>query len=272
MEFWGELVCPVCKQSGLRLSTSALPGADLLPEHGYAVCDNCKRLYPIAEHILDMAAHEPRPALTLAGWSNHFPPTPQLYERIWRRRALTIMTGEAFSVEREWNRMNEWTQLQAGECAVDLGTSTGLYARGVVPKEATVFAVDMAWEMLREARRYIAREKRSGIVLMRAAAEKLPFRNESIDAVMVGGSLNEMKAIPAALTEANRVTRRGGRMFVMSLSRATKNPGKVLQGLAGLSGIKFPGADEFNAMAQGAGWNVAKQEQKGIVLFSLLSK
>lgn len=272
MEFWDGLMCPVCKQPGLRLSTDALSGDEMLPEHGYAVCDNCKRLYPIAEHILDMAAHEPRPALTLAGWSNHFPPTPQLYERIWRRRALTLMTGEAFSVERELNRMNEWAQLQAGEYAVDLGTSTGLYARGVKPAGVTVVAVDLAWEMLREARGYIAREKRSGIVLMRAAAESLPLRDESMDAVLVGGSLNEMQGIPAALREAHRVTRRGGRMFVMSLSRATKNPGKVLQGLAGLSGIKFPGGDEFSAMAQGAGWNVAKQEQKGIVLFSLLVK
>lgn len=216
--------------------------------------------------------HEKKLPLTLAGWSNHFFPTPQLYERIWRRRSLTILTGENFSVEREWKLLNEWTNVQAGERVIDLGTSTGLYARGLSESGATIFAIDLAWEMLREAKKQIAREKRKGIVLMRAPAEKLPFQEASADAVVVGGSLNEMQTFANPLREAYRVTRRDGRMFVMSLSKATTLRGAVLQTLAGASGIKFPAVNEFNALAQHAGWNVADQELKGSVLFSVFKK
>ena len=276
-----KLQCPRCKHQTLRLSTSAATTIASLPQHGYLVCDACNALYPIAQHILDMAEGQ-KETLTLAGWSNHFFPTPQLYERIWRRRALSMLTGEHFSVEREYALLNEWTNVQAGESVMDLGTSTGLYARGLANKFATtrtpslptqtVFAVDLAWGMLTEAQKYIAREKRQGIVLMRAAAENLPFRNESMDAVVVGGSFNEMNSIENALQETQRVVQRGGRMFVMSLSQATKTRGKFVQNVLKSSGIKFPMVNEFNALAKRAGWNVDKQELKGIVLFSLLKK
>ena len=145
----------------------------------------------------------------------------------------------------------------------------GLYARGMADRGATILAVDLAWGMLREARGYIEREQRSGIVLMRAAAENLPFHDESIDAVVVGGSFNEMKSIRVALAEANRVVRRGGRMFVMSLSKATSWRGRFLQMLASMSGIKFPRVNEFNALTSQTGWHIANQELRGIVLFRL---
>ncbi len=266
-----KLQCPRCRAKTLRLSASAVMDAEWLPPHGYLVCDACNALYPIAQHILDMAIGQ-KQTLTLAGWSNHFFPTPQLYEPIWRRRALSILTGENFSVEREYALMNEWTNVQAGESVMDLGTSTGLYARGITPQGVTTVAIDLAWDMLTEAQKYIAREKRQGIVLMRAAAEILPFRDESMDAVVVGGSFNEMNSMEKALQETQRVVRRDGRMFVMSLSQATKMPGQITQTLLTPSGIKFPNVNEFNAMVKRTGWNVAEQELKGIVLFSLLKK
>ena len=187
-------------------------------------------------------------------------------------RALSMLSGEPFPVAREYSLLNDWTEVQAGECVADLGTGTGLYARGMADRGATILAVDLAWGMLREARGYIEREQRSGIVFMRAAAENLPFHDESIDAVVVGGSFNEMKSIRVALAEANRVVRRGGRMFVMSLSKATSWRGRFLQMLASMSGIKFPRVNEFNALTSQTGWHIANQELRGIVLFRLLTK
>lgn len=267
-----KLECVNCGSAGLRLSSTLPDEGEDLPPHGYIVCDNCNTLYPIAEGIADMMPRQTRPALTMAGWSNHFAPAPQVYERIWRRRALTLLTNERFSVEREWGWLNEWTNVQAGEFVIDLGTSTGLYARGLSGKGATIIGVDAAWGMLSEAKKYVEREKRKGIVLMRATAEHLPFRDWSMDAVVVGGSLNEMKSIGAALGEAKRVTRRGGRMFVMSLSKARENPGRLVQDFLGASGIQFPAVNVFNAMAQKAGWEIQRQELRGVVLFSLMGR
>lgn len=263
--------CPRCKHPVLRWSAGAGLATETLPEHGYLVCDACGTLYPVAQNILDMMVGT-RPALTLAGWSNDVPPTPQLYERLWRQRALTFLTGENFPVEREYKLMNDWTGLRAGEAALDLGTSTGLYARGLSAPNVTIFAVDAAWSMLTQAKKQIGHEKASGIVLVRAVAENLPLNNESMDAVVVGGSLNEMKSIVVALQESHRIVKGGGRMFVMSLSRASQLPGTAVQKMIGLSGIQFPAVDEFNRTAQQAGWAIAKQELKGIVLFSLLKK
>lgn len=270
---WLErLRCPQTKIGGLEISALSEHRVNGLPGDGYLVCKAGSTVYDIRDGIVDFAPHIPRAALTFAGWSNHFFPTPQLYERIWRKRALTLLTGENFPVTREMQWLREWTQAQAGEAVIDLGTSTGLYARGLSETGATIMAVDLAMGMLREARKYIQSEKRDGIVLLRTAAENLPFHDASVDAVVVGGSLNEMKSMRAALQESYRVVRKGGRMVTMSLSRAYSARGRSLQKLLGMSGIQFPTVAEFNNDVEQSGWKIAKQELKGIVLFSQLVK
>jgi SAM-dependent methyltransferase/uncharacterized protein YbaR (Trm112 family) len=267
---WVELLrCPQTKLGGFTPSFIAPETENGLPRRGYLVCTTGGTAYSIRDGVLDLALPVKRSALTPAGWSNHLFPTPQLYERLWRRRALTLMMGEAFPPAREWALMNDWTNVQPGEYVVDLGTSTGLYARGLAGHGATILAVDLAWGMLREARRNIKRERRQGIILIRAAAENLPFHDAGIDAVVVGGSLNEMKSADVVLREARRVVRPGGRLFAMSLTQATRRPGAILQALAGLSGITFPAVTDLNSAAKAAGWTLARQELKGIVLFSL---
>lgn len=271
---WLERVC--CPRTGVGhwvVSSISDETENGLPVNGYLVNERAGTAYDIKDGIADMTAGLRRSDLTVAGWSNHFLFAPQAYERIWRRRALTLMTGEAFSIARELAVLNEWTNLQSGEYVLDLGTSTGLYARGVAAHvDATVFAIDLSWGMLREARKYIAREQRQGIVLMRAAAERLPFYDASLDAVVVGGSLNEMKSIPVALREARRVTRTGGRLFVMGLTRANTRRGRWLQRFLGAGGIQFPTVNTFNDMARAAGWTIQGQHKKGIVVFTLLTK
>ena len=271
---WLERVC--CPRTGLGhwvVSSISDDMQDGLPVEGYLVNERAGTAYDIREGIPDMTAGLRRSDLTHAGWSNHFPFAPQVYERVWRRRALTLMTGESFPVARELSVLNDWANIQPGESVVDLGTSTGLYARGVAAHvDATVFAIDLSWGMLREAKKYIAREERRGIVLMRAAAERLPFYDEALDAVVVGGSLNEMKSMPVALREARRVTREGGRMFVMGLTRANTRRGRWLQRFLGRGGIHFPTVNTFNSMMREAGWAIQGQHKRGIVLFTLLNK
>lgn len=271
-EWLARLRCPKTKLGGFTTSFVSPRVENGIPRNGYLICESASTVYSVRGGIVNLVPPRTRLPLTVAGWSNHFFPSPQLYEAIWRRRALTFMSGELFPVTREYALLNDWAQVQPGEGVIDLGTSTGLYARGLSDRDATIFAIDLSWGMLREARGYIEREKRRGIVLMRAAAENLPFHDNSMDAVVVGGSFNEMQSIRAAMAEAYRVTRPGGRMFVTSLSQASRWRARVLQSLARLSGIQFPSVNQFNALAQQTGWNIAAQELKGIVLFSLLTK
>jgi ubiquinone/menaquinone biosynthesis C-methylase UbiE len=74
------------------------------------------------------------------------------------------------------------------------------------------------------------------------------------------------------LRESYRVTRRGGRMFVMSLTRAAGAPIRLLQRVLQTGGLKFPAVPEFNTITAAEGWTTLKQESKGIVLFTLLTK
>lgn len=272
---WLERVrCPKTKYGGWTAGFVSPAVENGLPHDGYLVNENAGTVYDIRGGILDLALAVKPTALTMAGWSNHVPPTPQIYERLWRKRALSIMTGSSFPVARELALMNEWIEPQNGEFILDVGTSTGLYARGLAatPAAPTIFAMDLAWGMLREAQGYIRREQQKGIVLMRAAAENLPFHDGTLDAVVVGGSLNEMKLASVALREAYRVTRRGGRMFVMSLTRATNAPVRLLQRFLQTGGIQFHAVSDFNAITNAEGWTTAKQELRGIVLFTLLTK
>lgn len=266
--------CPKTKYGGWTTGFVSAVVENGLPRDGYLVNKAAGTVYDIRNGILNLALPTKPTALTIAGWSNQVPPTPQIYEWLWRKRALSMMTGGSYPVARELALLNDWTNVQSGEYVLDLGTSTGLYARGLaaMPASPTIFAVDLAWAMLREAKGYIRREQRKGIVLMRAAAENLPFHDASLDAVVVGGSLNEMRLMSVALREAYRVTRPGGRMFVMSLTRAPNASIRLLQRFLQTGGIKFPALSEFNAITTVEGWTTAKQELKGIVLFTLLTK
>ena len=91
----------------LRLSTTASEDSEPCRCMAILFVTIAIRCIPLRERILDMVPDRARLALTLAGWSNQFPPTPQFYERIWRRRAMTRLTGERFSVEAQgpcyWN-------------------------------------------------------------------------------------------------------------------------------------------------------------------------
>lgn len=270
-----KLVCPLCRSRGLRLSTTESCADDPIPEFGYAVCDGCDSLYPIAGHILDLAPRANRVPLTLAGRSNDTPLSPEIYEKVWRPRSLSVMTGEKFSLARELARVNEWAEPTATGLIVDLGTSTGQYARALARASgdrANIVALDHGWGMLAYARHTARREGLMHIAYLRAFAQTLPFHDESVDVIVCGGSLNEFRSMSEALREMRRVLKAHGHVVMMSLLRAQGALGKLAQGFFGLSGIHFPTRDGFNRLVLDAGLRTADQEIHGIVAFSRIVK
>lgn len=245
---------------------------ELLPERGEAVCDQCAARFPIRDHVLDLAQRGDIRLLTLAGLSNDAPFLPWGYENVWRPRSLTMLSGEKFPVARELALLNDWLDAQPGELIVDLGSSTDLYARGIGKREpaATIVAVDMAMGMLKAGRQYALRGGVKNIAHVRTPAQRLPFADGTMDALVCGGSLNEFRSMDEALCEARRVVKPSGRMFVMSLLAATQMPGKLAQWGARMSGIRFPSLDEFNHTVETAGWKGERQQVYGIVAFTLM--
>lgn len=210
--------------------------------------------------------------LTLAGASNSLPLVPWAYEHIWRPRSLGILTGGRFTVAQEIALLKNWLGAQPGELIVDLGSSTGLYARGTAraQPDATIVAVDMAPEMLKAGQRHARGEGVTNITHIRAPVQQLPFADASVDALVCGGSLNEFPSMDEALREARRVVRPGGRLFAMSLLNATSLAGRIGQWAAGLSGIRFPMLQEYNLNVERTGWACERQQVYGVVVFTLL--
>ena len=110
------------------------------------------------------------------------------------------------------------TELETGDHVLDLCTGTGamlpVLARRVGDR-GLVVGLDFSGGMLREAVRKIAGT--SGVVLVRADAERLPFRDGAFHAVTCSHAFYELKGEGAerALKDVTRILGAGGRFLMM---------------------------------------------------------
>lgn len=267
-----RLVCPTC-HSPLHLAAAVRWLGPGRVELGAAAC-GCSQ-YAIESGILDL--YPSTSGLTPAQWSNALGLTAWGYERVWRPRALTLLSGEPFPLTREFGVVLDLLQPEPHGLYLDLGCSTALQARALARHWATtggtarVVALDYSMSMLRAAAERIQSEGWTSIDLVRARAEQLPFGNKMLTGVVCGGTLNEFGAPLSALVEAHRVTRAAGRAVFMSLLASGEGRGKVIQHeLTLLSGLKFWTPEKTKTLYTTAGWRVTEQQVWGRVAFTVL--
>lgn len=136
-------------------------------------------------------ALETLPILPLAQRSNFWPLTVHLYEPLWRKRSLSLLTRGQFSARDELQLMLEWLEPKPNQTVLDAACSAGLYARTLLKHQTLdVHAVDFSLPFLQKAKVYAAKEKLS-ITLVHADVTKLPYINEAFDHIVCGGSPNE---------------------------------------------------------------------------------
>ncbi len=121
------------------------------------------------------------------------------------------------------------------EQVLDVGTGTGLVAHLVAPRVSPglVFGVDLSDNMLS-----IARSKKvKNVQFLGMAAEHLVFRPATFDLVTMGETLAYLADPTAALAEAHRVLRPGGRLAVSCQRRSLNTRAQELffQGLGPLA-------------------------------------
>lgn len=227
------------------------------------------REYKIEGNIADLMStgHD----YSLANWSNHLGVTAAVYEDVWRNRSLGILTGESFPIEKEKEHLIDWLEPAENKLYLDVGCSTGLYARTVKQAEpgSVVVAIDISTAMLQEARKKASKEQ-SDLFLIRADARSMPFYAGMYDGLMMGGTLNELADELKVLYECRRVIKKGGTFFMMHLLKADSIAGKLLQSPAGWGGVKFWSMKESNELFERAGFKVADQFNVGIVCFTKL--
>jgi ubiquinone/menaquinone biosynthesis C-methylase UbiE len=105
-------------------------------------------------------------------------------------------------------------EVRAGACAVDLGAGTGFMADGLLARGLAVIAVDQSDAMLAE----IERKHGRGTVDCRVGdAEHLPLPDACADYVFANMYLHHTERPSAAIAEAARILRPGGRLAITDL-------------------------------------------------------
>ena len=165
---------------------------------------------------------------------------------------------------------------RAGEQILDMAGGTGDIAFRLAASGAAVTVADINPAMLEVGMERAAKRGIDGLVWTEANAETLTFPDRFFDAYTIAFGIRNVTDIPAALKEAHRVLRRGGRFYCLEFS-TTLWPGfgevydayshkvvpKLGQMLAGdtesyrylIESIRrFPDMERFRAMIGDAGF------------------
>ena len=127
-----------------------------------------------------------------------------------------LMSG---GMHRLWkNRFVSKVKPRAGEHILDMAGGTGDIAFRMAAKGASVTVSDINPDMLAVGMDRAAKQKVAGLVWQVENAEQLSFGDNSFDAYTIAFGIRNVTDIPAALREARRVLKRGGRFYCLEFS------------------------------------------------------
>ncbi len=231
--------------------------------------------------------------------------TSHAYEPLWRRFSTKILTRGAWTLEQECKMVCEMLLesrdlsaekvflypsdkksptrklddddetpgkvLPEDSVYLDLGSSTGVYARAVLAAapEAKVILVDYSRQMLRKAEKTMKQNYRA--VFYQCDAAFMPFQDESIDGVVMGGTLNELTEPELVLRQVSRVMQGGAHAVIMHLVRLQKKIAP-LQKIARCGGVWLPLAEEADRLFEEAGLEPIHTLSAGVMRISALRK
>jgi demethylmenaquinone methyltransferase/2-methoxy-6-polyprenyl-1,4-benzoquinol methylase len=117
-------------------------------------------------------------------------------DRLWRRAVLRAVAA------------------RPGETVLDIAAGTGTSSEPFAAAGVNVVPADFSLGMLR-----VGNRRRSDLGFTAADAMRLPFADDSFDAVTMSFGLRNVASVPTALGEFLRVTRPGGRLVVCEFSQ-----------------------------------------------------
>lgn len=244
------IICPQCS-SGFTQPTQQ-------DRNPYVQCAQGHR-YPVRAGVIDLLG-APQPD-SIAAWSNEWRITAWAYERFWRPRSLSILSGQTYPYSRELPVVTAAIPATA-RVILDLACSNGLYARAAAQQHpnATIIGIDRSLPMLIEAQRR-AVAANLPITYVRADARALPLSAASIDCTLIGGSLNEMTELPRVFAEVTRISTTHAACFSMHLLRTGQRTPRLLAA----GGITLYAADDIPALLRQNDWHIEDVHRTGIV-------
>ena len=127
-----------------------------------------------------------------------------------------LMSG---GMHRLWkDRFVDRVKPQRGERILDMAGGTGDIAFRMARRGALVTVSDINADMLGVGQERADKRGVPGLSWQVENAETLSFPDKSFDAYTIAFGIRNVTDIPAALSEAHRVLRRGGRLFVLEFS------------------------------------------------------
>ena len=212
------------------------------------VCGACLRTYDILPGgIVDTVGRIDR-RLTLAQRSGQWRITARIYDRFWRKRALSLLSGVSFPPDLEIEIVARTVDLDGVTIMLDNACGNAFYGRALARKmarlgsEGVVIANDLSLPMLEKAYANALQEGiAERILFVRSDSERMPFSSRAFDAITCGGSFNEFQDTSAVLAEFSRILRPGGSMSLMCQVKAPGWLSATLRGfVARLLGLWFP--------------------------------
>jgi 2-polyprenyl-6-hydroxyphenyl methylase/3-demethylubiquinone-9 3-methyltransferase len=193
-----------------------------MAERGSAVeCLACRHQWPVDNYGIVHALHRLPEDLTPAQRIGQWPVTARVYG-VWRMRAMTMLSGESFPPESEWQMVYDLLPKVERGVYLDNATATGFLGRAVARRlrsegiPGCVIANDISLAMLRAAAGAAARDGVADRMLfLHADSHNLPVRSSSIDGIVCGGSMNEFEDPERVAGELSRVLRPTGSASIM---------------------------------------------------------
>jgi demethylmenaquinone methyltransferase/2-methoxy-6-polyprenyl-1,4-benzoquinol methylase len=127
-----------------------------------------------------------------------------------------LMSG---GMHRLWkNRFVAKVKPRHGEHILDMAGGTGDIAFRMAARGARVTVSDINPDMLAVGMERAKKQGVEGLIWQVENAEQLTFADASFDAYTIAFGIRNVTDIPAALREAHRVLKRGGRFYVLEFS------------------------------------------------------
>ena len=142
----------------------------------------------------------------------------EVFSSVARRYDLMndLMSG---GMHRLWkDRFVDRVKPRGGEAILDMAGGTGDVAFRMAAKGASVTVADINPDMLSVGAERARKRRLEGLAWKVENAEALSFADASFDTYTIVFGIRNVSDIPAALREAQRVLKRGGRFFCMEFS------------------------------------------------------
>jgi demethylmenaquinone methyltransferase/2-methoxy-6-polyprenyl-1,4-benzoquinol methylase len=106
-----------------------------------------------------------------------------------------------------------WLDLETDDKVLDIGCGTGFATEGLLNEVETVYGLDQSIHQLEKA--YAKFGRKGPVKFHRGDAERLPFKDDTFDAVWSSGSIEYWPNPVDAIEECRRVTKPGGKVLIV---------------------------------------------------------